>query len=213
MLLVDGLVNTDIIELNILKPLMYDTSLKLEGCPLSIDTVSHALLSSGDVKKREMLGDSLDALLSGDTLLFVDGSKQALSIGTRKWEKRGVEAPQTEAVVRGPREGFTETLRVNTALIRRKLKTHKLRFESLKIGEQTKTDVVLAYIQGIVKPELIEEVKRRLEQIKTDSVLDSGYIEAYIEDAPYSIFSTVGNSERPDTIAGRLLEGTCRDHR
>ena len=110
-------------------------------------------------------------------------------------------------MVRGPREGFTETLRINTVLIRRKLKTHQLRFESMTIGKQTKTDVVLAYIQGIVKPELIEEVKKRLEQIKTDSVLDSGYIEAYIEDAPYSIFSTVGNSERPDTIAGKLLEG------
>jgi spore germination protein KA len=206
-LLVDGLVNTDIVELNILKPLMYDTGLKIDGCSDSIDAVSHALVSSGDVKKREMLGDALDALLSGDTLLLVDGARLALSIGTRKWEKRGVEAPQTETVVRGPREGFTETLRVNTALIRRKLKTHNLRLESLKIGEQTKTDVVLAYIDGIVKPGLVEEVKKRLEGIKTDSILDSGYIEAYIEDAPYSVFSTVGNSERPDTIAGRLLEG------
>ena len=207
-LMIDGLVNTDIVEMNILKPLMYDTRFKPEACSaLNSDTVSHALLSSGDVKKRTMLGDVLDVLLSGDTILFVDGDKQALSIGTRKWEKRSVEAPQTETVVRGPREGFTETLRVNTSLIRRKLKTHRLRFESLKIGEQTKTDVVLAYIQDIVKPGLIDEVKKRLGQIKTDSVLDSGYIEAYIEDAPYSIFSTVGNSERPDTIAGRLLEG------
>ena len=87
-LLIDGLVNIDIVELNILKPLMYDTSLKPDACSaLNIDTVNHALVSSGDVKKRSMLSGVLNALLSGDTILFVDGSEQALSIGTRKWEK------------------------------------------------------------------------------------------------------------------------------
>ncbi len=77
----------------------------------------------------------------------------------------------------------------------------------MKIGEQTQTDICIVYLEGIVMPGLIEELKKRLGAIRTDSVLDSGYIEAYIEDAPYSLFSTVGNSERPDTVAGRLLEG------
>jgi spore germination protein KA len=151
----------------------------------------------------ETLGD----LLSGNTILILDQVKEALSIGLRKWEKRSIGEPQTETVVHGPREGFTETLRVNTSMLRRKIKNANLRLEAMTIGEQTHTVICIAYIEGIVKPGLIDELKKRLGAIRADSVLDSGYIEAYIEDAPYSIFPTVGNSERPDTIAGRLLEG------
>ena len=209
-LLIDGMVNIDLIELNILKPLMYDTSICIqqdECASPDIDQINRAFLSSSDVKKRPTIGETLDALLSGDTVLLVDGAKEALSIGTRKWEKRSIQSPETETVVRGPREGFTETLRINTSLIRRKIKNPNLRMEAMKIGEQTKTDICIVYIKDIVKEGLIEEVKKRLSEIKTDSILDSGYIEAYIEDAPYSIFTTVGNSERPDTISGKLLEG------
>jgi disulfide oxidoreductase YuzD len=87
-----------------------------------------------------------------------------------------VEEPETEAVVIGPREGFTETLRTNTALLRRKIKNQNLIFETMKIGKQTKTDVCVAYIKGIANDKIIEEVKRRLNRIDTDSILGSGYI-------------------------------------
>lgn len=208
--LIDGLADKEIIDLGILKPLMYDTDIKLKidgGDSLDIDNISKSFLSSNDIKKQTAVDELLNEILSGNAVLLVDGCKEALSIGTRKWEKRGVDEPQTETVVRGPREGFTETLRVNTSMLRRKIKSPNLRLEAMKIGEQTKTDICIAYIKGIVKPGVVEEVKKRLRKIKTDSVLDSGYIEAYIEDAPFSIFATVGDSERPDTIAGRLLEG------
>ncbi|MDD5017854.1 MAG: spore germination protein [Eubacteriales bacterium] len=209
LLMIDGLVNNEIVDLAILKPLMYDTGFKLktDSGALDIDSISKGFLSSHEVNKLSAVGEMLHDVLSGNTVLLVDGAKEALSVGTRKWEKRGIESPQTETVVRGPREGFTETLRINTSLLRRKIKNPNLRLEALKVGRQTKTDVCIVYIKDIVKPGLVEEIKIRMAEIKTDSILDSGYIEAYIEDAPYSIFSTVGNSERPDTIAGRLLEG------
>jgi len=88
----------------------------------------------------------VDAVLSGDTVLFIDGSDKALNVSIRGWETRGVTEPATKAVVRGPREGFVETLRTNTVLLRRKIKTQNLKFESMKIGKQTKTDVCIAYI-------------------------------------------------------------------
>lgn len=210
LLLIDGLVNNETVDLAVLRPLMYDADARTDksnGLLPDLDGIGKGLLSAADVKTLSAVDEITGAFLSGNTVLLVDGFTQALSIGTRKWEKRGVEEPQTETVVRGPREGFTETLRVNTSLIRRKIKDPRLRLEALKIGEQTKTDVCLAYISDIANSDLIREVKKRLGEIKTDSILDSGYVEAYIEDAPYSIFSTVGNSERPDTVAGRLLEG------
>jgi spore germination protein KA len=210
LLFVDGLADQGNVNLSILKPMMYEAGLKIKtddtGRP-DIDSIRSEFLSAGDVKKRATLDDVFGDLLSGDTILLIDRSAEALSVGLRKWDKRGIDEPQTETVVHGPREGFGETLRVNTSLLRRRIKNTNLRMESMKIGEQTQTDICIAYIEGIVKPGLIDELKKRLNAIHTDSVLDSGYIEAYIEDAPYSIFPTVGNSERPDTISGRLLEG------
>ncbi|HOG00457.1 MAG TPA: spore germination protein [Clostridia bacterium] len=210
LLLIDGLVDQENVNLSILKPMMYEAGLKMKADHtgrFDIAALSREFLSAGEVKLLSTLDEALGDLFSGQTILLVDRTQEALSIGLRKWEKRGVGEPQTETVVRGPREGFTETLRVNTAMLRRKIKNANLRLETMKIGRQTNTDVCIAYIEGIVKPGLIDELKKRLDAIDTDSVLDSGYVEAYIEDAPYSIFPTVGNSERPDTIAGRLLEG------
>lgn len=210
LLLIDGLVDQENVNLSILKPMMYEAGVKMKtDCTGSLDIASlrQEFLSVGEVKLLSTIDEALGDLFSGQTILLVDKAKEALSIGLRKWEKRGIDEPQTETVVRGPREGFTETLRVNTSMLRRKIKNANLRMETMKIGRQTNTDICIAYIEGIVKPGLIDELKKRLSLISTDSVLDSGYVEAYIEDAPYSIFPTVGNSERPDTIAGRLLEG------
>ena len=141
-----------------------------------------------------------------------DGAKEGLSIGTRKWEKRSVSEPAGENVVRGPRQGFTETLRINTSMLRRIVKNPNLRFVSMKLGKQTKTDVVVAYIKEIARPELVDEVKKRLGGINTDSILDSGYIEAFIEDAPYSIFPTVAYSEKPGCHRRKASGGPCGDH-
>ena len=207
---IDGLVNMDMISESILKPIIYDASYRVKiNKSLSIDlaSINQNLLSTGEVKKLSSFNDTFDDVLSGNTVLLVDGTKEALSIGTRKWEKRGISEPGGENVVRGPRQGFTETLRINTSMLRRIVKNTNLRFVSLKLGKQTKTDIVIAYIKDIARPELIDEIKKRLDKINTDSILDSGYIEAYIEDAPLSIFPTIAFSERPDTVAGKLMEG------
>jgi spore germination protein KA len=207
---VDGLVNTETIDYNIMKPLMYDVCLiseKAYSDTSNIDIIQETLLSVSSVQKITSLGNLLEGLLSGIAILFVDGSKEALGIIVKKWEIRNIEQPETENVVRGPREGFTETLRINTTLLRRKIRNPDLHFETFIIGEETRTEVCIAYIKGIVNPKLILEVKKRLNGIQTDTVLESGYIEAFIEDAPYSIFATIGNSEKPDTVAAKILEG------
>lgn len=109
--------------------------------------------------------------------------------------------------MRGPRESFVETLGENTALIKRKIKSPNLKIETLRIGQVSDTDVALVYIEGIVNEKLVAEVKSRLERIKVDAVLESGYIEELIEDNPSSIFPTVNHTEKPDRAAAMLLEG------
>lgn len=207
---IDGLADKALINESILRPLMVYTRVT-ESDSLApsdiVDFVATSMVTVGEVKRTRVVNDIVDAALSGETGLVIDGSREALIISSRGWETRGVEEPKTEVVIRGPREGFTETLRVNTALLRRKIRSRDLTFEIMKLGERTRTDVCIAYLKGVASDRLIEEIRRRLEGIVTDAILESGYIEEYIEDAPFSPFATVANSERPDTVAAKMLEG------
>ncbi|TGE34605.1 spore germination protein [Desulfosporosinus sp. Sb-LF] len=206
----NGMTDSNTINENILKPLMFESRLTINNDALNlnaIEVIRTNMLSVGEVSKSTSIQKIIDSCLSGETLLLVDGCLEALEIMTASWNSRSVGEPKTESVVRGPREGFTEKILTNTTLIRRKIKNPDLIMESMKIGQRTKTSVCIVYIKGIANPLLIEEIKRRLIDIKTDSILESGYIEQFIEDAPFSIFSTVANSEKPDTVAAKMLEG------
>lgn len=205
---IDGLINKDLVNRDILKPIMQEV--KGDESELSIDTVSYLkekVLSISELTEVIKFKQAVNLILSGDTLIFIDGKRVALKVGTRGWETRGVEEPSTEVVVRGPREGFTETLRTNTALLRRRIKNPNLKFEMMTLGKQTNTDICICYIKNLIHEDIIKTLRRRLKKINTDAILESGYVEEFIEDAPFSIFSTVGNSEKPDVVAGKILEG------
>jgi len=204
-----GLVEKTTVNQSIIKPLMYDSRLFFseEDYKTDLECIKSTLLTVGDSKKVSSISKLIEYCMTGDVILLIDGLTEALVINAKAWETRGVEEPQTENVVRGPREGFTETLRVNTSLLRRKIRNPDLIFETMKIGSKTKTDVCIAYLKGVINPKIIDELRLRLSRIKTDAILESGYIEQYIEDAPYSIFPTVANSEKPDVIAAKILEG------
>lgn len=208
---IDGMVEKTAIRENIMKPLMEARYLPETGEKIARRNISglirEHLITIGELEEVTILQEVIDAVLSGNTALIIDGSPAALIADSRGWASRSVEEPDTEAVVRGPREGFVETLRTNTAMIRRKIKNENLKFEIMKVGRQTKTDVCVVYIKDIADDKIVGEVKRRLSSIDTDSILESGYLEEFIEDAPYSFLPTVGNCEKPDIAAAKLLEG------
>lgn len=206
----DGIADKDMLHNNILQPLMYDTLLFSQKDAVdftSLDAIQKNLLTASDLQKLSSMRDLLEQLLSGSAILLVDGLKEALAINEKKWESRGVEEPQTENVVRGPREGFTEKLKVNATLLRRKIQDPDLQMEKRIIGAKTRTEIYIVYLKSMANPKVIEEIRRRLGRIKTDAILESGYIEQLIEDTPYSVFPTIANSEKPDKIAAKLLEG------
>jgi spore germination protein KA len=210
LIFIDGLVNMDYITQGIMRPIIsfpYSKTPLKKGPGHGIDQISKTVLCSGDIETKQYLGELISGILAGDTVFLADSFQQGLVISTKGWDKRGVTEPETESVVRGPREGFTENFRTNTALIRRKIKSPKLRMEHMTIGRKTQTSVCIAYLDGIANDRVTQQVRSRLKQLDIDSVLDSGYLEEYIEDAPFSIFATVGYSEKPDVIASKILEG------
>jgi len=122
-------------------------------------------------------------------------------------EGRAINEPTTEPVVRGPKDGFVESLSINASLIRRRIRSSRLKLELFKIGSLTQTSIGVFYIQGIVNDKLVEEVRKRIKRIEIDGILESGYIEELINDEPVSIFPLIQTTERPDRTAGSLLEG------
>lgn len=208
----DGLTDTPSLQNFILETLMLDTKgtelqEKISPEQNLISVLKDFAMTVGDIKDLTDFDVLFTGLLSGDTVILIDGYKQGLIISNRHWVDRGVTEASSQMVVRGPRESFSENLRVNTALVRRKIKDPNLWMESKIIGERTKTNVAVMYMNGIVNDKIVKEVCMRLDKIKIDAILESGNIEEMIEDAPLSPFPTVFNTERPDIVAAALLEG------
>jgi len=148
-----------------------------------------------------------DEIADGKPVLLVDGHDAALAFGLSAWEQRSIEEPAAESVLRGPREGFIETMRTNIAMLRRKIRNPKLKVVTLQIGSRSKTPVAVIYIEGVASPSLIREVMSRLKRIEIEDVLETAYIEEWIEDNRYSPFPQLLSTERPDVASAYLMEG------
>ncbi len=201
----DGMVNTEIINQAIVRPLVLaenKNNLKPRETFLAED-----VLYSGEVKVLENLNEMISGMLYGDTLLLIEKSQKALLINTKGWRTRGISEPEDERVLSGPREGFDEAAMFNLALIRRKLLTPDFCSEMIRVGKRTNTIVFICYLDSLVDEKLLKELKNRLLKIDIDGILDTNYINELIRDRKGSLFKTTGTTERPDVVAARLLEG------
>lgn len=204
LLYLDGLADKSMIQEFIIKSLTSVESAKVDGTIQSVKNYGIAIAQMGDVRCYNEL---FSAILSGDTAVLLNGSRQGLKAGTAGWEDRGVQSPEDQTVVRGPRDAFTENLRTNTSLVRRKIKNPNLWLKTIEVGTLSQTSVGIMYIKGIADESAVKEVIKRIEEIKVAGVLESGTIEEFIEDKTLTPFPTMYNSERPDVIAAGIMEG------
>jgi spore germination protein KA len=201
---IESLSGKDLIDEYVLAPLIQVPSSVVQG-----DSI-HTLVKKIPVSQQyevTTIGEVIEQVSSGNTILLVDKARQGIALGLGQWAKRSIEEPMAEPVIRGARDGFTETLTVNTSLLVRRIKSPLLKMSSMKIGRYTQTQVVIAYMEGIADPSLIQEVMSRLQRIDIDAVLESGYIEELIEDNPFSPFPQFFTTERPDVTCAHILEG------
>lgn len=199
---INGLIDTNAIEFSALEKL-----LKYKGPSLTFEEIEEKILTIGDVSKQTTFEDALEQLFDGNTLLFTENRDKVLVLDAKKFEDRSISEPDTESSIRGPREGFNENVGTSVSLLRRKIRSEKLKIISKKVGEETNTNIVIAYLDGIASSELVEEVEKRLDRIEIDGIFETGYIEELIEDSPASPFPQLQATERPDTVAANLLEG------
>ncbi len=206
---VQGMIEDDRMNEFVIQPLhrdRYDVETEQHGMPL-LTWMEKKLLSTGlavDVKDWKMV---FQRLFMGYCIIMVEGETQALAANVVGGARRGIEEPKTEMVIRGPREGFTESIRANTAMLRRKIRSPKLWMEQMTIGDVTQTPVSFMYVKGLASEEMVTDLRERLKAIKIDGILESGYIEELISDQKWTPFPTILSNERPDAVAGNLLEG------
>lgn len=193
---IDGLTNKDITDRDVIKPLKSpdfkgDVALAITARYRIVDDITAAVVE----------------IANGNVAVFYENCGKIFVVDLKQWEKRSVEPPDSETVTRGPKEGFTENIRTNTALIRRKIRNPALVFENMILGRQTNTQISLVYVNGIVNQDVLKELKLRLSKVDVDSILESGHIEQFIDHNTFSPISGIGVTQKPDIAAARILEG------
>jgi spore germination protein KA len=204
---ITGMVNDEMLNENIIKPILsnnlkeeiFDKNLLVE--------LQNKVIITNNIKESTNVDEIVNSVVYGETIFLLEGYDSALIIGSQGWQTRAVDEPESEKVVRGPREGFTESITINQSLIRRKIRNPDLKFKYKDIGTKTHTKTCICYIEGLASEKILTELIKRLNDIEIDGILDSGYIQELIKDSPFSPFETIGTTERPDVLAAKLLEG------
>ncbi|MCP3028977.1 spore germination protein [Halobacillus sp. A5] len=205
----DGLVDQTLVNEFIMESLMLNKS-EFDKYTPKEDVFNDLRMNALTLSNIKVINDwdsLVLAILSGNTVIMIDGWNEVFNGETQGWEERSIQEPTSQTVIRGPKDSFTESLRVNVTLIRKRIKNANLRLENIEIGKVSRTNVAFMYIQGIATDELVKEVRNRLEKIETDSIIESGNIEEFIQDQTSTPFPQLINSERPDAAVGNLLEG------
>jgi len=204
----EGLISSHLITNAVLDPILHEASRFQQ--PIDADILSflkESVLTNAEHSETNDANKVVLAIMMGEAALLVDGYNACLTIAVQDWEHRAIQSPESEGVVRGPRDSFVEAINRNLMLIRRRLRDPSLVFERIQIGNRGQNDVVIAYVKDIANEELVNEVRKRLNKIDMDVILDSGYVEQMIEDDWWSLFNTVQDTERPDEVVAGLVEG------
>ena len=202
---VDSITDKELLGLEVLAPLKKLCSEK-SAAKTNISHLAKAI-TLANVKTESKIADATNGILSGNAMIFIDGKNKAISADLKKFEVRAISEPPTGLAVRGPRNGFTESIKSNLSLVRRYLKSPDLKVETFEKGRYTKTSIAFMYIDGISRPEIIDKIRQKIQEIDIDGIPDSSYVSKLLNERKTSLFKQVGSTERPDVLIERMLEG------
>lgn len=207
MIYTDNIVNSSVIEDSIMTNLMNRAEITSFDLKDMLRRLEQQTISVGETKEITLFEDLLTAVLLGDTVLLMDGASYGLQISTKGWPTRGVPQAETEVVVEGPKDAFTESVSTNIVLIRRRIRDTRLKVKRSRIGVRSKTDVAILYLEDVARKDILEDLQSRLQKIDIDGILDSGMVQQLIEKDWLSPFPQMQLTERPDKTAAALYDG------
>lgn len=196
----DGIIDKDLLGEQIIRPLSE------KDRPADIQAAAKSV-TSPELKTENQIQNIVNEILSGNTAVLIDGIASAMIAGMKKPPMRSIAEPPTSIAVKGPREGFIEDIKINMALIRKRLKTSDLQFETMTVGKRTQTIVAITYLKGIADEKVKQQIIDRLNMIDIDGIADSSYIAKFLAKKPYSLFKQIGTTEKPDILSAKILEG------
>ncbi len=201
----DTMINRELVESDIFKSLVYSLgSIPSRG---AMDYILNYGMITADAVRETDLEKALKNMMSGDTLMFVQGDNGVLVINSKGYPNRGVQTAESEITVHGPKDSFTESVRFNTVLVRRRIKDHRLKTVQIVKGRRSQTDIAIMYVEDLVRQDVLTELKQRMDDFEIDGIFDSGSLEQLLEKEWYSPFPQFQITERPDKTASALLEG------
>lgn len=204
---IEGMASVDIMADMLYTPIMKYTKEKAENTDV-FDYLTKESLLAAERKTLFTYGDVFQFLFSGFALVLIDGLEKAVAFGIQGYASRSISTPENEQTIYASKDAFTEIIRTNISLIRRRMKTPSMRFEMMQVGKRSSTDVCMVYLVDRTSPEMVAKVRRSLEKIKLDTVLSTAYIEPFVDDSyTKTLFSSFAKSERPDMVCKRLNEG------
>lgn len=203
---IESLVEKSLFSASVLSPLQeFLKTQNLEKTKIKLEKIKTEVLSLFSIEEVKETNNILKDILCGSAVLVID--ERAMSIPLYKTEKRSVAEPPTSKVIKGPREGFVEDIFTNIGLIRKRLKTPNLQLVDFVVGKQTNTNISVVYLKGIAREDILDKIIKRLKKIDIDGIIDSYYIESFLEEDRIKFFKRVGSTEKPDILCSKLLEG------
>ena len=203
----DGMVNKELLGALVARPL---SALALEKEGSRYEQKENAVEKTTrfpELKRKEKISEMVKEVLDGNTLLLVDGFTVGFIAGAKLLPVRAIMEPPTDVTVKGPREGFIEDIKTNMSLVRKRLKTPDLRFETLRAGKRSDTAVAVCWLEGTSNPDILAQIKKKIGEIQIDNIPDSSYIAAFLSPRPHSIFHSLGTTEKPDVFTAKIAEG------
>lgn len=202
---IDGLTDSAMVERTIIKPLLWEWKNKPET-DLFQDILTQEV-ETVDIKTVYEFDAVLGSVFKGDTAIFIDGYEKALVISSKKLPLRSIQESDSEPVMRGPRDSFNESIRMGTALIRRRIRDTKLKVVQGSLGQRSRSDYALMYMEDLAEPGLVDQIKEEMEAYDVDALYDSGMLAHLMDKKWYSPFPQIQSTERPDKTASAILEG------
>ncbi len=204
---IDNMIDKQVMAEGILTPL-FSYDFRESSAEVCYNDIKYRVLFTADMAELFTYEEVEKQIMSGFAVIAVDGCNKMLGAGIQGYASRGVSEPQSDVVQRGSKEGFVESVRVNMSMMRRIIKNPSLHFETMVIGEVSRTEVCICYLKGTASQNIVDELKRRLSNADVKTVLTSGYLVPFLEEEKdFSFFSGIGVSERPDTVCGKITEG------
>ncbi len=196
----DGIVDKNMIGELVIKPL------KTAGKDITAEGAKR-MLASPDVKDGKDLPDAVKNISDGNAVLYIDGEEDFYIVGVKLPPGRSVAEPPTQVAVKGPREGFTEDIKINLGLVRKRLKSDKLKIKTITVGKQSQTTVAICYLEGVCPEGLPEKIEKQILNNEIDVIPDSSYVAGFISERPHSLFKRNSTCEKPDIFCAKVSEG------